>query len=139
MYPIKINNKKAVYFLLLIIALFVLGCKDSKQKINLENIQKGQELFTSVGCATCHSLSGDKLYGPALNGILGTQTKVIRNNTEYSFLIDRNYIIKSIIDPDYEKPILYKSNKMPKPSLTSFEVDYITDYLISLNNQSTKH
>ncbi len=135
LYSKKIHLKKATYFLLISVTAFVFGCKDSKEKINLK---KGQELFTSVGCATCHSLSGDKdkLYGPSLNAILGTKTKVIRNNKEYSFFIDRNYIKKSIIDPDYEKPLLFKSNKMPKPSLTNFEVECITDYLISINNKS---
>lgn len=136
--PYKITNKKLVYFLLLVVSSFILGCKDSKEKINLENIEKGKELFTSVGCATCHSLSGEKLYGPALNTILGTEITVIRDGKEYSFLIDKNYIKTSIINPDYEKSLPYKSNKMPKPSITTFEVDCITDYLISINNQS-KH
>ncbi|TXG39517.1 c-type cytochrome [Seonamhaeicola maritimus] len=133
MYPKQKNNTKTVCFLPLLVSFLVIGCKDSKEKINIE---KGQELFTSVGCATCHSLSGDKLYGPSLNSILGTKTKVIRNDKEYSFIIDKNYIKKSIIDPDYEKPILFKSNKMPKPSLTNFEVDCITNYLLSINNTS---
>ncbi|MFK8060144.1 MAG: c-type cytochrome [Polaribacter sp.] len=125
---------KNVYFLLLIVASLVLGCKNSKEK----NIQKGKELFTSVGCATCHSLSTEKLYGPPLHIILGTKIKVVRNSKEYAILIDRDYIKKSIIDPDYEKPILFKSKKMPKPSLTNLEVDCITDYIISINNKITE-
>ncbi|WP_158839592.1 c-type cytochrome [Polaribacter sp. L3A8] len=125
-----------MYFLLLIVSSLVLGCKDSTEKINLEKIQKGRELFTSVGCTTCHSLSKDKLYGPSLNFILGTKKQVIRNGKEYAIIIDSNYIKKSIIDPDYEKSLLFKSNKMPKPSLTSIEVDCITNYLINMNNKS---
>lgn len=136
MYPTKINQKKTVYFFLLIVFSLVLGCKDSKEKINMENIQKGQALFNSVGCATCHSLSKDKLYGPTLNAILGTKVTVIRTDGEHSFLVDKNYIKKSIIDPDYEKRVLFKNNKMPKPNLTNFEVDCITNYLISINNKS---
>ena len=132
------SNIKTIFFLVLSISFLVLGCKDSKEKIHLENIKKGKELFTSVGCATCHSISGDKLYGPSLNAFLGTTTKVIRNGKEFSFLINRDYIKKSIVDPDYEKPILFKSNKMPKPSLTIFEVDCITDYIISINNKVTE-
>lgn len=127
-------NKITLYFLFLTLSSFFLGCKDSTEKMKQENIQKGKELFTSVGCATCHSLSGAKLYGPSLHAILGTKTKVIRNGKEYSFTIDINYIKKAIVDPDFEKPLLFKSNKMPKPSLTDFEVDCITNYLISLNN-----
>ena len=118
------------------ISFLMIGCSSSKEKTRLKNLQKGKELFTSVGCATCHSTSGSKFYGPALNKLLGMETNVIRNGKEYTFKIDRNYIRKSIIDPDYEKPLLYKSNKMPKPNLTDVEVDCLTDYLISINNNS---
>ncbi len=114
-------------------SFFVLGCEKSEKKT-----QKGQVLFTSVGCATCHSLTDDKLYGPSLNSILGTKTTVIRNKKEYTFIIDKNYIKKSIINPDYEKSKLFKSKKMPKPSLTDFEVDCLTDYIISINNKITE-
>ncbi|WP_139956561.1 c-type cytochrome [Flavicella sediminum] len=139
MYPSKRNNTKTVYFVFLFVSSLFFGCKNSEEKINFKKAQKGQELFTSVGCATCHSLSGAKFYGPSLNKILGTKTKVIRNHKEYTVFFDENYIKKSIIDPDFEKPILFKSKKMPKPSLTTFEVDCLTNYLVSINKTSTKH
>lgn len=129
----KINNKKTYYFLFFLVPYLFVGCQDSKEKKEFENIQKGKQLFTSVGCATCHSITGEKRYGPKLNDILGTESKVIRNGEEYTFTIDRNYIKKAIADPDYEKPLLYKSNKMPKPNLTDHEVDCITNYLISIH------
>ena len=129
----KINDNKTYYFLFFLVSYLFVGCQDSKEKKEFENIQKGKQLFTSVGCATCHSITGEKRYGPKLNDILGTETKVIRNGKQYTFTIDRNYIKKAIADPDYEKPLLYKSNKMPKPNLTDHEVDCITNYLISIH------
>mgnify|MGYP000321361906 CR=1 FL=1 len=129
-------HKTTKFIFLFMISSLMIRCANSEEKNKLKNLQKGKELFTSVGCATCHSISGNKLYGPALNNLLGMETNVIRNENEYTFKIDRNYIRKSIIDPDYEKPLLYKSNKMPKPNLTDVQVDCITDYLISINNNS---
>lgn len=130
------HHIKKLCFLLLIISSLILGCKDSKEKTQIKNIKKGKELFTSVGCATCHSLTEDKLYGPSLHTVLGKETIVIRNGKEYSLIIDKAYIKKSIINPDYEKSILFKSNKMPKPSLTDFQINCITDYIISINQKS---
>jgi cytochrome c2 len=126
-----------MYSLFLIVTFFLLSCKDSEEKKHLNIVAKGQNLFTTVGCATCHSLTEDKLYGPSLHAILGKKTKVIRNGKEHSFVIDRDYIKNSIKNPDYEKSILFKSQKMPKPSLTDFEIDCITNYLISINKKNT--
>ncbi len=133
---IKIRFIKNSFFLLVIFSCLIFSCKDSKNNVSSENIQKGAQLFASVGCATCHSLSDDhKLYGPSLHNILGTQIKVIRNGEEHSILVDKDYIKLAIVDPDYEKPVVYKSNKMPKPSLTHNEVNCIVDYLIVLNKK----
>ncbi|GAA4235686.1 hypothetical protein GCM10022291_18270 [Postechiella marina] len=116
--------------------LSILGCKKIDKKPKLEQIEKGQKLFTSVGCATCHSLSGKKLYGPSLNTILGTEIKVIRKKVEHTVIIDKNYILQSIIHPDFEKPIEFKNSKMPKPILTTNEINCIVDYIISINKKT---
>ena len=128
----KINKHKTVYLLLLIGSVLVLSCKNSKEKTELENIKKGEKLFATTGCITCHSLNNKKLYGPSLNHILGKKIKVIRNSREHSIIIDKAYIKKSISDPDYEKPQLFKRSTMPKPNLTEGEIDCITNYLISI-------
>ena len=127
--------KRALYLIISIFIFSISSCKNSEEKIKSESIKKGEKLFTTVGCATCHSLTNTKLYGPSLHNILDTKINVIRNNKEYAIVVDRNYIKKSIVDPDYEKPVSFKSNKMPKPSLTNDEVDCIVNYLISINSK----
>lgn len=135
----KTNHKTNKYLFLIFTLTLLTSCAKSKEKIHLENIQKGEKLYNSVGCATCHSISGEKRYGPKLNDILGTETNVIRNGKEYTIIIDRNYIKKSIIDPDYEKSILFKNSRMAKPSLTDHEVDCITSYLTSIYKKPTEN
>lgn len=90
-------------------------------------------LFNSVGCTMCHSVLGESKYGPSLNGILNTSIQVIREGKEQTLIIDREYIHRSIQDPDFEKPINFKNSKMPKTELSSEEIEFITDYLISIN------
>lgn len=114
------------------------SCKDSENNISKANVKKGESLFSSVGCITCHSLTSDKLYGPALNDIFKKEIKVIKKGTEHTVLVDRSYLERSIVDPDFEKPSAFKNSKMPTPNLTKKEVDCLIDYIISINIKNTK-
>jgi len=123
--------------LILLIIFLISGC--NSQNINKittkESAQKGEALFASVGCTTCHSLSGEARYGPALNKILNTDVIVIQGGKEHSVKVDREYIKRSIQDPDFEKLVDFKNKKMPKPTLSPDEIDQIADYLISINSK----
>jgi mono/diheme cytochrome c family protein len=57
----------------------------------------GEGLFASLGCQGCHSLTGVKGTGPALNGIFGKQSKL---TTGQSVPVNEAYLIRSIRDPD---------------------------------------
>ena len=56
----------------------------------------GKTLFAQGGCAACHSLSGAKGVGPALNGIYGKEETMSDGTT---ITVDDNYIRESIMDP----------------------------------------
>jgi len=124
-----------IYCLVFIVTSFLFGCNSSKSgKTNLkENAIKGEELFNSVGCTLCHSVTGEARYGPHLNGILNTNIQVIRGSSEHTLTIDREYILRSIQNPDYEKLINFRNSKMPKTELSTEEIELITDYLTSIN------
>ncbi|BBE20281.1 cytochrome c oxidase polypeptide II [Aquipluma nitroreducens] len=123
--------------LIFLIVFLISGCNSqNRNKLTTkESIQKGETLFATVGCTTCHSLSGETRYGPSLNKILNTEVIVIQRGKEHSIKVDREYIKKSIQDPDFEKLVDFKNKKMPKPTLSSDEIDQITDYLISINSE----
>jgi cytochrome c2 len=121
----------------LLIFLFLSGC-NSPVKNNLtekEKIKEGDKLFHSVGCTTCHSIEGKLKYGPPLNSIFHTEIHVIREGEDFALKVDRAYIQRSILTPDYEKLREYKSKKMPKTDLSSEEIDNIAEYLISINEK----
>lgn len=75
------------------------------------------------------------MYGPALNNILNTSIHVIRDGKELSLTVDREYIHRSIQNPEYEKLLDFKKQKMPKTELSEDQINQLTDYLISINEQ----
>ena len=123
--------------LIFLIVFLISGCnsQNNNKLTSKESSQKGEALFATVGCTTCHSLSGETLYGPSLNKILNTEIIVIQGGKEHSIKIDREYIKRSIQDPDFEKLVDFKNKKMPKPTLSPDEIDQIADYLISINSK----
>jgi cytochrome c2 len=132
---IKINCLKIIWLFLTSSAFLLISCEDSKNKVNPEHIKKGQLLFSTVGCATCHSLSADKLYGPPLDSVFKTKVSVVKNGAEHEIIVDRAYLKRSIVEPDFEKPINFQNSKMAKTTLTNHEIDCIVDYLISVNKK----
>lgn len=126
---LKINS--FVFFIVSI--LFGCNSQNSSKTLTKENANKGEKLFNTVGCPMCHSVSGETKYGPSLNNILNTNVCVIRKGEKLSLTIDREYIRRSIQNPDYEKVINFQNRRMPKPELSPEEIEYIIDYLISVS------
>ena len=122
-----------VFFLLAI--CWVMGCtQDKKQAENsMDQYGGGETLFQSSGCMLCHSLKGDEMYGPPLNSIFNKQVTVYRNEQEQTLTVDKEYIFRSIQNPDYEKVKGYESRKMPLPALDDEQIDALTEYLIFIN------
>lgn len=76
---------------------------------NTQLADKGKQLFTQFQCVTCHSTTGQKLVGPPLNGLYGSQVKLDNGQTVAA---DDQYIRESIEQPDakivagYQKGIM---------------------------------
>jgi mono/diheme cytochrome c family protein len=63
------------------------------------NATNGQALYTSAGCAGCHSINGSKGTGPTFKGLAGSKTELTNGQ---SVTADTAYLTKSIDDPDAE-------------------------------------
>jgi len=122
-------------FLSLFIIITLSGCHSQvkENKVHQENPQKGAVLFHNTGCIMCHSINDEKFYGPTLNSVLNTRILVIANGKQDSVTIDRQYIVRSIKDPEFEKDIRFQHRKMPKPDLSDDDIESITDFIMMIN------
>jgi cytochrome c551/c552 len=124
-------------FLSLFIITTLSGCHSpvKEKKVHQENPQKGAVLFHNTGCIMCHSINDEKFYGPTLNSVLNTRILVISNGKQDSVTIDRQYIVRSIKDPEFEKDIRFQRRKMPKPDLSDDDIESITDFIMMINTK----
>lgn len=112
----------------------------SPKKWDNEKIRKeGSILYTKFGCAICHSLDGQIIYGPSLNNIYMKEIKVIRNGKELTVIADREYLKRAITDPRAEKVLDYRNKEMPKTLFSNEEADILVEYLILLNQKKVNN
>lgn len=71
------------------------------------------------------------MYGPSLNDIFGKEVTVIRQGDSSRVIIDKKYLNRSIIDPDFEKLKGFENRTMPVPDISKKEVKILVDYLIA--------
>jgi cytochrome c2 len=121
---------------LISIVFFFISCSSTTapHKESRETIQQGKKLFTNLGCVTCHSVTGEKRYGPTLNNILNTRVDVIENGKIISIIVDKEYLKKSIMTPDFQKVVGFERSKMSIPDISAEEADCLVDYLVSVNS-----
>jgi len=62
-------------------------------------VSRGRTLYTTGGCAGCHSLSGAAGAGPSFKGVAGSTVAL---STGQTVTADDAYLERSIVDPDAE-------------------------------------
>jgi cytochrome c oxidase subunit 2 len=87
--------------------------------------QRGERLFKDKMCATCHALDGNRVVGPALNGVLGRQVKLTDGST---ITADEAYITESIKNPT-AKVVEGFPPAMPPLGLNDSEIQDLIAYL----------
>ncbi len=63
---------------------------------NMPPEERGEKLFTSRACNTCHSIDGSKNVGPTFKEIFGSQEKLASGG---SVTVDENYMRESMLLP----------------------------------------
>lgn len=130
--PYCFLNKTVVIFFLVFICTLISSCNNS-EKNKAKNITKGETLFNTVGCANCHSLNTQTLYGPQLKYTFGSKIIVVKNNRYDSVTVTKAYIKNSIENPDFHKRPAYLNSKMPKVMLTPKDINCLVEYIAHLN------
>lgn len=62
-----------------------------------ELVARGEELWSSTGCAGCHSLDGSAGVGPTMQGLAGSTVTLDDGQTVTA---DDAYLERAIVDPD---------------------------------------
>jgi cytochrome c oxidase subunit 2 len=73
-------------------------------------VARGRSLYSSDGCAACHSLTGASGVGPALNGVAGRSVTLADGSTVTA---DVSYLEESITNADAKIVKGYRSGVMP--------------------------
>ena len=60
---------------------------------------KGESLYTSLGCGSCHSIDGSSGVGPTVKGLFGAEVQLTDGKTVTA---DDAYLLEAIEDPDAE-------------------------------------
>lgn len=122
--------------ILLLLGLLYSCGGDSSKKMNGETTAaEAEDLFHRYVCFTCHSIDGSDMYGPTLQGIYMKELVVIRDGEEKKVTVDRKYLKRSILDPEFEKVKEYQTRTMPKPEITNKELEILIDYIIGLDEK----
>lgn len=93
----------------------------------------GEALYKLQGCATCHSVNGNKGTGPTWQGIWSETHKSVDGK---SAVVDENYVRESVLVPAAFVREGF-SNQMPsyQGKLKDREIRALTTYIMSLNDK----
>ncbi|MFA8451155.1 MAG: cytochrome c family protein [Bacteroidales bacterium] len=75
-------------------------------------VAEGKSLLEKNGCLACHSITGEKIVGPTLKGLYGSEVKVMTEGKERTTTVDDEYIKTAIYDPDHDVPDGYQKGQM---------------------------
>ncbi len=94
--------------------------------------ERGKKLFATKGCTACHSVAGQVLVGPPLNGIFGKMVEMV-DGTKVT--VDENFIRESIMNPS-AKVVKNFPPVMPtfKGTLSDDEINSLVAYIKGLTN-----
>ena len=69
---------------------------------------------------------------PNLRKILGRKQTVLRDGEEVKVVVDREYIINAMMNPESEKTVAFKDVAMPPLGLSREAAEDMADYLLDL-------
>lgn len=104
--------------------------KEQSSQGELSAVQKGEKLFKTQACFTCHSTDGSRLVGPSFKGLFGRQEQM----TDGSALqVDDPYFRESVLNP-MAKVVAGYAPAMPtyQGRITEEEIGFIIEFVKTL-------
>jgi len=109
-----------------------IGEKTEPKEKKRDPLAEAKGKFQSL-CIACHRELDDGTWAaPNLKGILGRKQTVIREGKEEEVVVDKEYLMNAILNPDSEKPKKYKDGVMVNPGLGKAQVKEMVEYIIGL-------
>ena len=101
---------------------------------DLSDQHPGLTILQRNACLTCHSLDGSRKIGPSFKQLLGKTEVVLIDGEETEIVVDRDYIIQSIKEPNAAIVQSYQPGMMISYDavISDEEIDHIIDYLDTL-------
>ena len=93
-------------------------------------VDLGEMIYKKNACYTCHSTDGTSVIGPSFKGVWGTE---MEHTDGSKALVDENYILESIIEPQ-KKIVNGYQGVMPsyKGILRDREIQGVIEFIKSL-------
>lgn len=97
----------------------------------------GLALLKGTGCLACHSLDGNKLVGPTFKALFGSENIVITDGAERTIIVDEDYILRSVTNPDEDIVKGYSKGLMQsyRSILSKEDISQMTEYIKSLSEE----
>lgn len=94
----------------------------------------GLALLKQNACISCHSTDGSPIIGPTFKGLWGSTETVITDGVEREVLVDRNYIRKSLNEPNADITKGFSPGLMTSyaSTVSDADMDQIIEYLKTL-------
>jgi len=94
----------------------------------------GFVLLRNNACISCHSLDGTRIVGPSFKGLYGKKQNVETDGVLREILVDDDYILRSIYEPNADIVEGYGANLMisDRDILSPEQIAEIIDYLKTL-------
>ena len=91
----------------------------------------GKRIMQNIGCFACHTLDGSKLVGPSFKGVWGRTETVVSGREEREIVVDEEYVINSIYNPNADLVDGYQKGLMLsyEGQLSEDDIANIIEYL----------
>ena len=99
--------------------------KKKEKEFKGVTIARGEHIFTTYSCATCHSLDGGKNHGPTIENLYGSK----RMFGDQEITADESYLYESIAEPNAKIVPGYQPNFMPKFPMSADEINSLILYI----------
>ncbi len=99
--------------------------KKKEKEFKGVTLARGEHLFTTYSCATCHSIDGGKNHGPTIKDLFGSK----RMFGDQEITADDSYLYESIANPNAKIAPGYQPNFMPKFPMSADEINSLILYI----------